>query len=65
MPYEVISEPFLGREESRGGFGQQRLYVTVRHEDGRTERVLAAEALPRTPKGAKKPDKPESPEVSE
>lgn len=61
MPYEVISEPFLGREESRGGFGKQRLYVTVRHEDGRTERVLAAEALPKSPKGAKGKAEPEEP----
>lgn len=53
MPYEVISEPFVGREESKGGIGQRRLYVTVRHADGRTERMLAADAIPKEPKGAK------------
>lgn len=64
--HEVISEPFVGREESRGGFGQRRLYVTVREEDGSTRRVLAADAEVKTPKGAKskpEPEKPESPEA--
>lgn len=68
-----VSEPYIGREESKGGFGRQRLYVTVRHEDGRTERVLAADAIPKTPKGKtvegeallKPVTKPESPEGTE
>lgn len=51
MSQEVISEPYVGREDSKGGFGRQRLYVTVRHEDGTTERVLAADAGPKKPKG--------------
>lgn len=66
MPVEVISEPFVGREDSKGGFGQRRLYVTVRKEDGTTERMLATEAVPKTPKGAKskpEPVKPEQPEA--
>lgn len=72
MPVEVISEPYVGREESRGGFGKQRLFVTVRLEDGSTARVLAADAIPKTPKGKPgkfiegevvlTPVKPESPE---
>jgi hypothetical protein len=76
MPYEVVGEPFVGREESKGGIGRQRLYVTVRHQDGRTERMLASEALPKEPKGAKGKQvegeavlqavaKAESPEVTE
>lgn len=75
MPFEVISEPYIGREDSRGGFGQRRLFVTIRKDDGTTERVLAADAMPRTPKGARgksvegeavvRPARSESSEVSE
>lgn len=72
MSREVVSEPFIGREDSKGGFGRQRLFVTVKNADGTTERVLAAEAIPRKPKGKTvegeavlTPTKPESPEVSE
>lgn len=75
MSREVISEPFVGREESRGGFGRQRLFVTVRHDDGTTERVLAADAVPKKPRGkvvegsavltpVARPDELEAPEES-
>lgn len=63
MPVEVISSPFVGREESRGGFGQRRLFVTVKTEDGSVERRLASEVVEKSQKGSKNPEKPESPEA--